>query len=265
LERSGLWPRKAWYADLAGQIEELQSAPARQWTSVEQASLDAWFEKYSLYVSPDFSISYYNKGQILGVLLALQIRSQTQNRVSLDQVLRVMNEEFAKRHRFYDDSVDIEGIAEQTCNCKLGDFFSQYVSGTREIPYGDFLELAGLQLKTKSRTVPDLGFQLARGPANSRVITAITPGSSAESAGIHAGDVLLTMNGEPVPHNLNEWLQSHSVDQLIRVRVRRDGAEREISFALSGRESVSYEIDEDSHATSEQKRIREGILRGTTD
>ncbi|MGH9704495.1 MAG: hypothetical protein ACRD4K_14055, partial [Candidatus Acidiferrales bacterium] len=57
LERSGLWPRKAWYADLAGQIEELQSVPARQWTSVEQASLDAWFEKYSLYVTPDFSIS----------------------------------------------------------------------------------------------------------------------------------------------------------------------------------------------------------------
>ena len=265
LERTGLWSHKTWYADLASQIQELQSAPARQWTSVEQASLDAWFEKYSLYESPDFSISYYNKGQILGVLLDLQIRSASKNHVSLDQVLRVMNEEFAKRHRFYDDSVDVEAIAEQTCNCKLGDFFTQYVAGTREIPYGDFLALAGLRLKTKSRTVPELGFRLARGPGNSYVITTLTPGSSAESAGIHAGDVLLALNGDSIPHNLNDWIQGRAVDQMTRVRVRRDGAERDISFALSGREALSYEIEEDSHATNDQKRIREGILHGTTD
>jgi predicted metalloprotease with PDZ domain len=265
LERAGLWSRKAWYGDLASQIEELQSTPARQWTSAEQASLDVWFEKYSLYRSPDFSISYYNKGQILGVLLDLQIRSATQNHASLDHVLRVMNEEFAKRHRYYHDSVDIETVAEQACNCKLDDFFAQYVSGTREIPYAEFLALAGLKLKTKSRTVADLGFRLARGPGNSMVVTALAPGSSAESAGIHTGDVLLSINGEPVPHDINDWLQGRPVDQMVRVRVRRDGGERDLSFALSGREMLSYEIEEDSHATNDQKRIREGLLHGTTD
>ncbi len=265
LERSGLWSRKAWYADLASQIEELQSTPAREWTSAEQASLDAWFEKYSLYRAPEFSISYYNKGQILGVLLDLKIRAATQNHASLDHVLRVMNEEYGKRQRYYHDSVDIEAVAEQACNCKLDDFFTQYVSGTKEIPYDEFLAVAGLRLKTKSRTTADLGLRMARGPGNTFVVTALVPGSSAESAGVHAGDVMVSINGEPVPHNIHDWLEGRPVDQMVRVRVRRDGAERDLSFALSAREELSYEIEEDSHATAEQKRIRDGLLHGGTD
>ena len=49
------------------QINELQSHPARHWQSAEESSLDAWFEKYPMYNDPEFSISYYNKGQLLGL------------------------------------------------------------------------------------------------------------------------------------------------------------------------------------------------------
>ena len=48
-----------------------------------------------LYNEPPFSISYYNKGQLLGVMLDLAIRDATANSKSLDDVLRMMNERFA--------------------------------------------------------------------------------------------------------------------------------------------------------------------------
>ncbi len=155
LERSGLWSKMQFYDDLALQISELQSRPAHTWQSAEASSLDAWLEKYDAYNAPDRSISYYDKGQILGVLLDLAIRDATDNRKSLDDVLRRMNEEYAKKGKFYDDSNGIQEAVEEVAGKSFDDFFNRYVSGTAEIPYNDFLSMAGLELKPSAAEPED--------------------------------------------------------------------------------------------------------------
>jgi predicted metalloprotease with PDZ domain len=150
LERTGLWPKNQFYADLASQICELDSRPARLWQSVEESSLDAWFEKYDAYNAPDRSISYYNKGQILGVLLDLTIRDATDNRKSLDDVLRRMNDDYARAGKYYNDSDGIRAAVEEVSGKSFEEFFRRYVSGAGEIPYNDFLAIAGLELKTST-------------------------------------------------------------------------------------------------------------------
>lgn len=154
LERTGLWTKAQFYADLAEQIGELQSRPAHAWQSVEESSLDAWLEKYDSYNQPDRSISYYNKGQIVGVLLDLAIRDATDGRRSLDDVLRRMNAEYAQQGRFYDESEGIRAVVEEVAGKSFEDFFLRYVSGTNEIPYNDFLSIAGLELHTKDGEEP---------------------------------------------------------------------------------------------------------------
>jgi predicted metalloprotease with PDZ domain len=155
LERTELWSKKQFYDDLALQIGELQSRPAHKWQSVEDSSLDAWLEKYDSYNAPDRSISYYNKGQIVGVLLDLSIRDATDNRKSLDDVLRRMNDEYARAGNFYDDSDGIRAVVEEVSGKRFEDFFSRYISGTAEIPYNDFLALAGLELNESPAQRPD--------------------------------------------------------------------------------------------------------------
>ena len=150
LERTGLWSKKQFYDDLAEQIERLQTRPAHAWQSVEESSLDAWFEKYDGYNVPDRSISYYDKGQILGVLLDLEIRDATGNRKSLDDVFRLMNDQFAKQGKFYDENSDIRAAIEQVAGKSFEDFFKRYVLGVEELPYRDILSIAGLELKTES-------------------------------------------------------------------------------------------------------------------
>ncbi len=147
LERTKLWSKKQFYADLASQIAGLQSRPARKWQSAEESSLDAWFEKYDGYNLPSRSISYYDKGQIIGVMLDLAIRDATDNRKSLDDVMRRMNDEYAKRGRYYDGSEGIRRVVEEVSGKSFADFFRRYVSGTDEIPYDRFLSIAGLNLK----------------------------------------------------------------------------------------------------------------------
>jgi predicted metalloprotease with PDZ domain len=154
LVRTGLWTKSQFLQDLSAQMTELQSRPAHRWQSVQESSLVTWFDKYSLYSSPELSISYYNKGQLLGFGLDLLIRDRTDNRASLDDVMRSMNDQYAHHGQFYADNEAIRTAAEEVirkakpgANFDLGDFFRRYISGTDELPYADWLAIAGLTLK----------------------------------------------------------------------------------------------------------------------
>ncbi len=158
LVRTKLWSPQEFYDNLSGQINELESRPAHLWQSVEQSSLDAWLEKYPLYKRPEDSISYYNKGQLVGVALDIVIRDRTDNRGSLDDVLRALNREFAQRGRPYEGSKDVRAVAEQvirtkdpSANADLKDFFARYVAGTDEMPFAELLGRAGLGLRGTAR------------------------------------------------------------------------------------------------------------------
>ena len=55
------------------QISELELRPAHLTQSAEASSLDAWLEGLNYYRRPERSISYYNKGELLGIMLDLAI------------------------------------------------------------------------------------------------------------------------------------------------------------------------------------------------
>src|ERR1017187_4578751 len=74
LARAGLFSDRQYIDRVAGEINELQSRPAHRWQSAEESSLDAWFEGNSFYRSPERSVSYYNKREVVGVLLDLRMR-----------------------------------------------------------------------------------------------------------------------------------------------------------------------------------------------
>ena len=182
LVRSGLWTPDQFYADLAAAITTLQSRAARHWQSVEESSLDTWFDRYPFHGQPEFSISYYNKGQLVGVLLDILIRDATDNRRSLDDVLRSLNENFAKQHRFYNDSADIEAVAENVAQTSFKDFFARYVAGTDELPYADTLAKAGLGVSETRNANGDVSFTVSElpdaGPKQRRIREGILHGTT---------------------------------------------------------------------------------------
>ncbi|NDQ58109.1 MAG: PDZ domain-containing protein [Acidipila sp.] len=274
--RSGLWTREQFYSDLAGQIASLESRPAREWQSAEESSLDAWFEKYPLYHRSAFSISYYNKGQLLGILLDILLREKTANGIGLDDLLRDLNEEYARKGRFYEDSAGIRDAAIKLAGADaapaLEEFFSSYVSGTAPLPMQNYLARAGLELRLVESSIPDLGAMLTGSPAVSPsvepsislTIVQVVPGGAAEQAGLRRGDRILTADHRSLPLNFQEWIESRSPGEVIHLRVRRGDDEREFSFALGHRTERSYFVREDPAAkrNSLPGRIRESILTG---
>jgi predicted metalloprotease with PDZ domain len=271
LERTGIWSTSQFYGNLAEQIGELQARPAHRWQSAEQSSLDAWYEKYSMYTRPEESISYYNKGQIVGVLLDILIRDRTDNRAGLDDVLRALNEQYAKAGRFYNDSEGLRSMMEAVIRKKapsadadLRDFFTLYVSGTEEIPYSDFLGRAGWSIRDTSQHRATLGFSVNRDNGTSPSIASVDRESGASEAGLIEGDVVIALNGESIPRSPERWLRDHQPGERITVKVQRGGEERDFSFPLGRLTDAAYQITEIASPTERQRRIRDGILRGVT-
>jgi predicted metalloprotease with PDZ domain len=264
LERTGLWSKEEFYDDLAAQIGELESRPAHKWQSAEDSSLEAWLEKYEAYNLPDRSISYYNKGQILGVMLDLAIRDATDNHKSLDDVMRRMNDEYAKQGKFYEDRVGIRGVVQEVAGISFEDFFRRYVAGVDEIPFDKFFAAAGLQLNLQDAKAADLGFTLGRASGPGVAVSQVESGSAADVAGLRSGDVIVERNGQEVPRARRGWLRDVHPGDAVNLRVVREGQLLNISYVLASSEEARYSIAEMAHPTDKQRRIRVGLLRGTT-
>jgi len=263
LVRSGIWNKEQFYGDLSEQITELEGRPANRWQSAEQSSLDAWFEKYPLYNQPEYSVSYYTKGQVLGDLLDILIRERTNNGKSLDDVLRTMNTEFAKQGKTYRDSLDVERTAEKIVGSSFEEFFQKYVAGSEPFPYREILGLAGLQLHTAERTQPALGFFADHEHGGPWVVRTVESGFAAQ-AGLRAGDVILNWNGGEVPRRLERWLHEQKPGDVLRLRVRREDKEVSTEFQLGEIKESVYEVLEDPGASEKARNIREGLLHGVT-
>ncbi len=271
LVRTGLWSTQQFYGNLAAQIRDLESRPAHRWQSAEQSSLDAWLEKYPMYARPEESISYYNKGQLLGVTLDILIRDMTDNRVSLDDVMRALNEEFAFHGRFYNESEDLRAVSEDVirrevpaAKADLKDFFSRYVSGTDEIPFDDFLGRAGLLLKDTGQRRAAFGFTIRREGNGPPWVGGLESGSAAQQAGLQDGDSLTLLNSDPVPRSPERWLRDHQAGERVTLKVRRSNEEKEFSFVLGRQSEAVFQVIEAPESTEKQRRIRDGILHGTT-
>jgi predicted metalloprotease with PDZ domain len=264
LVRSGIWSKEQFYADLGAQITELENRPANRWQSAEQSSLDAWLEKYPLYNQPEYSISYYTKGQVLGDLLDILIRDRTENEKSLDDVLRAMNSEFAKRGKTYRDSLDVRLTVEEIAGGSFEEFFGKYVAGIEPFPYEHALALAGLELRIMEHRRPTLGFTAARDANGALVVQSVVADSPAQLADLRVGDTILIWNGGELPRRTDRWLREQKAGDFLKLWVGREGKKLSLEFRLGETKETFYGVTEDRRASEKARHIREGLLHGST-
>jgi predicted metalloprotease with PDZ domain len=262
LVRSEIWSRQQFYEDLGQQITEVESRPANRWQSAEESSLDAWLEKYSIYNQPEMSVSYYTKGQILGVLLDILIRDRTNNKQSLDDLLRELNTKFAKQGKFYRDSDDIRITAEKVSGGSFEEFFRQFVAGTVALPYDNILELAGLKLRRSLHKRATLGFVASRDSGTELVVRSVEAGSYAAKAGLHAGDAIVKWNNGGLPRRPERWAAEQNPGNVLHLTVRRDEKEVTLEFRLGEATETHFQVEENSHSNEKARRIRDGLLKG---
>ena len=264
LLRSGLVDRKQFYAHLAEEINQLKSRPARYFQSAEEAGREAWLEKYADYSRPERSISYYNKGELLGYLLDLGIRHASDNRYSLDDLMRRLNWNFARRGRFFSDT-DLKSIIAQLApTFPVREFFSKNIEMPGDLNYEKYLGYAGLSLEVETKDVPDLGFDSLQAFTGPIQVESVVTDSNAEAAGMQPGDILLKMNGVELPVTPDRELIYFKPGQKVTFDVQRGAKVLKIGFLLGSKKATVYDVGEIPNATLDQLALRKGWLNGQT-
>jgi len=260
--RAGLMPEKQFLSNLGDAITELEHRPAHLTQSAEQSSLDAWLEGYSYYRRPQRSISYYNKGELLGLMLDLTLREHSNGRSSLRELFQWMNANYAKQGRYFDDSNGVRAAAEAVSHADFSAFFAKYVAGTDELPWNDFLGSVGLQVESQATIVADPGFLASRSFDGPMTVVLISPGGEADRAGLREGDAITELQGKVVGQESRQDLARMQPGDTITVKVRSRRGERELKWKMAGRQEVSYEVKDLDHVTPEQRARRLAWLKG---
>jgi predicted metalloprotease with PDZ domain len=133
-------------------------------------------------------VDLYKRGPLLGFLLDAEIRWQTRNERTLDDAMRLFNEEFGKTGRTFEDD-QIIPIIERATGAKLGDFYARYIAGRDTLPFDVEFSHTGLSYVVRDTMRPGLGVELrpVRGGA---LVAKVLAGGSADAMGLREGDVI---------------------------------------------------------------------------
>jgi predicted metalloprotease with PDZ domain len=273
LLRSGIWSQQEFLDRLAGEVRALREAPGRRLMSAENSSFHAWFFDRSPQMQEtnfaNTTISYYNKGALLGMLLDLEIRSATHGQKSLDDVMGLMYGKFYDspaatyylRGRGYTEK-DILDAVNQVSGTDFTPFFEQYVAGTVPLPYKEVLAKAGLALHiaTSSQEPPSLGVLVE--PVDTGVrIYAVQSGGAADRAGLSRDDILISVDDQSLAtESLSDRLSIYPAGAKVPFQVERHERRLFVTVQLDPPQPDEYSITELPGATGEQVKIRQGWL-----
>lgn len=154
------------YCQLLGQsITRMLRNPGRHLQSIAQSSFDAWTRFYKQDAnSVNHIVSYYLKGSIVALALDITIRQQSQNKYSLDDIMRQLWLQFGKDEIGTPDDV-IEHLCKSQYGIDLHSFLHIAVDSTMDLPLSSMVNSIGLKLHMRAReSNTDLGGLPAKHP-----------------------------------------------------------------------------------------------------
>ncbi|MBK8465617.1 MAG: M61 family metallopeptidase [Chloracidobacterium sp.] len=262
LRRAGLITEKKFLEDKAAQIKQLQETPGRFETSLEEASFDAWIKYYRQDENAvNNQVSYYDKGEIVNMMLDVTIRTASNGARSSDDVLRYLYTEFFKKGKNYTPE-DFQKAAELMAGKSLADFFDKYVRGTDEIDYSVIVNGIGLELAAKESNSSKAYFGAELTQNSDRLtIRSIPAGTPAFEQGLNTGDQIVSIDGYRASQTfLQTYIGSKKPNDTIKLTIFRFDKLREINFTLGSDNRKEYDFLRVSEPTDAQKNLYKQYL-----
>ncbi|MDX1624040.1 MAG: PDZ domain-containing protein, partial [Gemmatimonadota bacterium] len=200
-------------------------------------------------------------------LLDAMIRDATDGEKGFDDVmLRLWRDHYLEGEGFDTDDI-LTYFAEHIGEEPTEAFYHRYIDGREPLPYAETLSLIGLAYLERTDQVPFLG--VATVPAEQGegvVIQSVTPGSSADEAGLREGDLLLAVGAVeasgPAWGEVFRQTYAGSAGESLVVTFRRDGEETTGETTVDTRKRKRIEVAPDPEAGERAKRLREGLVAG---
>lgn len=272
--RAGLSSEAEYLEALSGQIERLEATPGRLEQPLARASYDAWIEFYR----PDESsrnttVSYYNKGAVVGFLIDAAIRRQTGGAKSLDDVMRGAYARFSGPKGYTREA--LYGVFEEVGGEAVGREVRRLVETTEELEYGPALEWFGLRFRPSPKP-PREGASAAERREHLRktswlgletaarggrlFVERVVAASPAEQAGFQAEDELVALDGIRVTDDLSRRVQLYLPGDELEALVARRGRMTTLEVRLDTRPYPKRRLEPDPKANRRAARHRASWL-----
>ena len=229
--------------------------------ALTDASLQTW-----IHMTDGTQDIYYDKGSLAGLALDIMIRDATDNAASLDGVMRSLYTADYKRRRGFSPSDWWGAVSRAAKAINTKEFNEKYVDGRESFPWDKWLPKAGWRVHVDSLRQPRMGVSLQRDSAGLLVVI-VDPGGMAATAGIRPGDVITSVDGVPTSNPAWEgWRQKFAQREgaPLEIQFLRDGIPKTLGTTVKFATLIDRRLEPDPAATEKAKRIREGILKGTT-
>jgi predicted metalloprotease with PDZ domain len=274
LARCGLISQKEYLETVSKQIEKLQTTPGRNIQSLSDSSHDTWIKLYRPNEnSGNAQVSYYNKGAVAALLLDVEIRSATDGKKSLDDIMRLLYERHANGVGYTPE--EFQSLVAEVSGADLSNWFARYIDGVDEFDYSKALDWYGLEFqkpksnseagesktdaeKSDDRKKSWVGLT-TEDKSGKLVVTQVRRDAPAFEAGLNVDDEILAIDQYRVTAGnwsarLKQYQPGESVEVLI---ARREQIER-LRIVLGEEPSASWKLaiaKEPSDAQKQQFKV----------
>ena len=264
LDRAGLMTRDEVLERLGSTIAHYENAPGRRHQPATASSFDTWtgFFGRSEHAA-NTTISYYDIGAGLGLLLDLKIREASKGRSSLDDVMRTLYRTFYKEKKRGFTDLEFREVCERAAGVPLDEIFDVYAATVKDWDYAKYLGCAGLAIDLEPRPAsgPWLGAS-TQDQNGSPVISSVELDSPASLAGLSAQDEILAFDGARVTQrSLSGTLNSRKPGDKVKVLYARRGTVHETEVTLGEKTERSFGITPLANPTPDQKTLLDAWLK----
>jgi len=264
MNRAGLLSRQECFDYLSQSILGYESRPGHLMESATSSSFDAWIH----YFDPtsdarNNTISYYDKGCALGLLLDLKIRNASQNRKSLDDVMRgLYNKYFRELKRGFTDD-EFKSLCENLAGTSLPEIF-EYAKTVDAIDYPKYLDLAGLSIDTAAHQVEGKVFLGAsfRNEYGKYILYNVERASPAWNAGLGNDAQVLTIDGQKADKDLLPTiLKAKKAGDSLLLSINVDDKPNSVNVVLAPRKETTFKIEQKQNLSGLEKSILDSWLK----
>jgi predicted metalloprotease with PDZ domain len=258
LLRAGIDMPTEYLSRMAVVIDSLEHTPGRRLMSAEEASWNAWLRSDN---AENNAISYYTKGEIIGLLLDIEIRARTRNQKSLDDVMRYLMANYADKGIGFPEDGFLKAV-EAVAGSDFDEFFAATIQGRQQLDYNRYLRQAALSVDVQIQPASIyLGVEFEVGEGNIPRIRRVAPNSPAERSKLDAGDLLVAMNDERLTFdNFRSRLHSHTIGETIKLTIMRGQRLLNVNIVPVEFQEERWQLNEASRATPEQVQIKNAWL-----
>jgi predicted metalloprotease with PDZ domain len=260
--RGGLNTDAEYLKHLGTTIGELQSNPARLKVTADESSFKVWDGGGSQGFG---RLSYYTKGELIGLCMDLKLRHLTNNKHSLDDIMRSLYKICGKGNGsgFQEDAIRQECI--KFGGEEMSGYYDKLVRSTEEMPFDECLGYAGLKggVSEKPVYVPDVGMFAAPEAGKGLRVRFLMDNGPAAKAGLKSDDLILAIDGKSTLERTTQTdFRSRPAGTKLKLTVERGGEKQEIDYTIGSIERHPWIIETKSTTTPQEKHLKELWLAG---